>query len=179
VGAVAGAVVQEEEGGEEEARPRAKGKHRMDAETCRTLQHAMLAESRSFLQYVSDAFPWTTPDELTALAKLQDLVAEEREGVQAIAEFLSRHKQPLPYLGSYPMSFTTMNFVSLEHLLPILIREERRAISERERELAGLKDAEAESLLRGIVAMKRRHLQFLQEMSAAHPETHSTVPSRA
>ena len=92
----------------------------MDAETCTILQNAMRAESKSFLQYVSDAFPWTTPDELAALAKLQSLIAEEKEGAGAIAEFLTQNKQPLPYLGSYRMSFTTMNFVSLEHLLRAL-----------------------------------------------------------
>jgi len=139
----------------------------------------MRAESKSFLQYVSDAFPWTTPDELAALAKLQSLIAEEKEGAGAIAEFLTQNKQPLPYLGSYPMSFTTMNFVSLEHLLPILVKEERRAIAERERDLANLKDAEAQSVLRRGADMKRRHLLLLQEASAAYPETHSTVPSRA
>ena len=151
----------------------------MDAETCTILQNAMRAESKSFLQYVSDAFPWTTPDELAALAKLQSLIAEEKEGAGAIAEFLTQNKQPLPYLGSYRMSFTTMNFVSLEHLLPILDKEERRAIAERERDLANLKDAEAQSVLRRVVDMKRRHLLLLQEASAAYPETHSTVPARA
>src|SRR5207237_4550068 len=113
-------------------------------------QNALRAESRSFLQYVSDAFPWTGPDELTVLSKLQTLIAEELERVQTLGHLLTRARQPLPYLGSYPMSFTTMNFVSLHHLLPMLIREERRSLASREQDLARVKDADAQAALRGI-----------------------------
>src|SRR5438876_7597204 len=140
----------------------------MDAATCTTLQNALRAESRSFLQYVSDAFPWTSPDELAVLSKLQALIAEELEGVQTLAHLLAQARQPLPYLGSYPMSFTTINFVSLDHLLPLLIREERRSLANREQDLGRVNDADAQAAMRGIIDMKRRHLHMLEEMAATH-----------
>ena len=151
----------------------------MDAAVSTILQNALRAESRSFLQYVSDAFPWTNPDELTVLSKLQTLIQEEQEATQTLALLLAQRRQPLPYLGSYPMSFTTMNFVSLDHLLPILVKEERRALADRERDLRSVMDAEAQTALRGIVDMKQRHLQTLQEMAAAHPQSSFTVHSNA
>jgi hypothetical protein len=151
----------------------------MKAETIEILQNALRAESRSFLQYVIDAYPWTMPAELAALAKLRTLILDEREGTAQIAQFLADHRQPLPYIGAYPMSFTTMNFVTLEHLLPILVKEEARALSQREEERGRVADADAQNLLRGIVDMKRRHIQVLQELRAAYPETPSSVRSSA
>jgi rubrerythrin len=151
----------------------------MDAATCAVLQNAMRAESRSFLQYVRDAFPRTTSDELAVLAKLQALTAEELQGAQWLAQFLVEHKQPLPYVGTYPMSFTSMNFVSLDHLLPILVKAERRSLADRERDISQLHDSDAKRVLGQIVDMKRRHLQMLEEMAAAHPETRSTVRTSA
>src|SRR5947209_3345465 len=151
----------------------------MDARSSLLIQNALRSESRSFLQYVSDAFPWTTADEIATLAKLQALIAEELEAAQGLAQYLMRHKEPLPYLGSYPMSFTTMNFVSLDHLLPLLVKEERRSLAERERDLAQVHDLEAQAILRSIVATKRRHLQTLEEMASAHPQTSSSVPISA
>src|SRR5438132_13582547 len=151
----------------------------MNAATCTILQNALHAESRSFLQYVSDAFPWTSPDELTVLSKVQALITEELEGVQTLGHVLAQARQPLPYLGSYPMSFTTMNFVSLDHLLPILIREERRSLANREQDLARVRDVDAQVALRGIIDMKRRHLQTLEEMAATHSPSSASVRSSA
>src|SRR5262249_10626198 len=96
----------------------------LDATTRRRLQELLRRESRSFLQYISDSFPWTTFEEKDALARLQTVVEEERSANAALAKFLIRHRIPLPYLGPYPVAFTTLNFVSLDHLLPMLAESE-------------------------------------------------------
>jgi rubrerythrin len=147
----------------------------MDDKTLSLLQHVLRAESRSLVQYVSESFPWITTGEQEALIQFQQLVEEERQATASIAQFLARHRRPLPYFGAYPMSFTTINFVSLEHLLPLLADHEQRALADRERALAGVTDPEARALLQNLVDMKRRHLQTLQALAAAHPETFSTV----
>jgi hypothetical protein len=151
----------------------------MDAATVRRLENAFRRETRSFLQYVRDAFPWTTAGELATLAKLQGLIGEELEAAGTIAEFLARHRQGLPPVGTYPMNFTSLNFVSLDHLLPILLREERKSLADRERDFAEEQDSEAQTILRNIVNLKRRHLQTLEEMAAAHPDTLAPVRSSA
>src|SRR5438445_8864998 len=102
----------------------------LDSRTQTRLQQLLRRQSRSCLQYVSDSFPWTTSEEKPTLAQLQTLIDEERRANAALAKFLTRQRIPVPYLGSYPVAFTTLNFVSLDHLLPILVDTERRAIAD-------------------------------------------------
>jgi hypothetical protein len=147
----------------------------LDAATETLLTSIVRRESRSLLQYVHDAFPWTTQEEQQALVQLRALIAEEQDGVAALTQALGSRGHVYPYFGSYPMAFTTINYVSLEHLLPLLVDYERRSLHDLERDLSGLRDAQAQELVAQLVDMKRRHLKVLQDLAAAHPETASTI----
>lgn len=142
----------------------------MDLQSQRILQAIVRREGRSLLQYLSDAFPWTTFTEGEALARVQQFVKEERDSTAALGRFLQRRRVMPPYLGAYPMWFTTLNFITLDHLLPLLVQAERKAIAEWERDLASLTDPEARSQVQGILEMKRTHAKALEELTAAHPE---------
>jgi hypothetical protein len=136
----------------------------MDARTVRVLQDLVRRESRSLLQYVSDAFPWTTREERAALGELQAIVEEERKGAaDAVALLLAHHQTP-PYLGSYPMDFTTINYVSLDHLLPLLLENERRGIAALEGDFNAVADPEARALVESVIAKKRDHLSRLEKL---------------
>jgi hypothetical protein len=89
----------------------------IEARSKTVLQDLFRRESRSLLQYVSESFPWITPEEQHALASLQAMVREERDSLAGLAGFLTRnHVFPLP-LGPYPMTFTNINYMSLDHLV--------------------------------------------------------------
>jgi hypothetical protein len=151
----------------------------MDAASAGLLQELIRREGRSLLQYVSNAFPWITEQEQAALVQLQALVAEEREAAARLSRLLNRRRHIVPYLGAYPMAFTTINYVALEHLLPQLADYERRALADLENDLVRVTDPEARAEVQQIANMKRRHLQTLEQMAAAYPETFSTVRGRA
>jgi hypothetical protein len=142
----------------------------IDDKTAALLQAIIRREGRSLLQYVSEAFPWITAKERDALARLQEITAQERDGVTRLAEFLIRCRIPPPYLGAYPMDFTTINYVSLDHLLPLLVTHQRRDIADLERDLNQITDAEARTEVQAILDAKRQHLQSLESLAAAHPE---------
>jgi hypothetical protein len=142
----------------------------LDSRTQNQLQELLRRESRSFLRYVSDSFPWTTPEEKPTLAQLQMLIEEERRATAAFAKFLTRQRIPLPYLGSYPVAFTTLNFISLDHLLPILVDTARQAAQELESNLASITDAESRREVQKLLDLKRRHLKLLEGLATAHPE---------
>jgi hypothetical protein len=142
----------------------------IDSKTAALLQTIVRREGRSLLQYVSEAFPWITDQEKDALAKLQQLTAQERDGVTRLAEFLIRQRITPPYLGAYPMEFTTINYVSLDHLLPLLVAHQRRAIPDLERDLSQIADSEARTEVQAILDAKRQHLQSLESLAAVHPE---------
>jgi hypothetical protein len=142
----------------------------LDTRTQTRLQEVLRRESRSFLQYVSDSFPWTTPEENDALAQLQTLIDEERVAIAAFAKYLVRQHIPVPHLGSYPVGFTTLNFVSLDHLLPLLVDWERQAILDLEHDLESFTDADCRRQIQKLLTTKQQHLKTLEGLAIAHPE---------
>jgi hypothetical protein len=151
----------------------------IDAASLAVIDNIVRREKRSLLQYVSDAFPWTTAEEQRALGQFRKLVQEEAQEAANLVDFLRGQRHVLPYVGTYPEAFTSINYVSLEHVLPLLIEHERRGIFDLERDLRGIHDSQASDLVQGFLDMKRRHLQALEVMAAAYPETQSTVRGRA
>lgn len=144
----------------------------IDARDSALLKDVLRRESRSFLQYFADSFPWTTSNEDDALGKLQKLIEEEREATAGLGRFLYRQRQTLPYLGAYPSHFTTLNYVALDYLLPKLAEEEREEIAALERDQSELIDPEARAEIDKLLSIKRRHLQTMETLAA-----HATTPS--
>lgn len=142
----------------------------LDATTVAILQNIVRRESRSLLQYVRDAFPWVALGEAGALARLQKLIDEELEAAAALNRFLVRRHAPPAYPGTFPMAFTTINFVTLQHLRPLLIDYERKAIAELDRDLVHITDAEARAQVEQLLARKRRHLEALEHLGAEQPQ---------
>lgn len=134
------------------------------------LEDIVRRESRSFLIFVGESYPWTTSEEREALSQVQQLIEEEGKAASDLAQYLVRQRHMVPYLGSYPATYTNFGFVSLDHLLPLLVEEERRTIAELERDLHQLQDPGALLRVRAMLDMKRRHLQTLERLTAAHPE---------
>ncbi|HLJ95808.1 MAG TPA: hypothetical protein VKU02_21710 [Gemmataceae bacterium] len=142
-----------------------------DPKTQARLQAILRRESRSLLQYVRDSFPWTRPEEKEALAQLQTLIGEEQPAITAFAKFLVRNRIPVPHLGSYPVDFTTLNFVSLDHLLPMLVDAEDRCIRDLENDVITLTDPDSRAEIQKLLDMKRQHRKTLEALTTAHPES--------
>jgi hypothetical protein len=140
----------------------------MDSVTLALLHDILRRESRSLLQYISEAFPWTSAREQDALARIQGLVAEEQEGAAKLMGLLRKKRVNPPYLGAYPMTFTNLNYVSLGHLLPLLIEYHKERIADLETYLSRIADADACTVVRHILDYKRRHLQTLIDMNASN-----------
>jgi hypothetical protein len=149
----------------------------IDPQTRDALTQLARRESRSLLLYVRDAFPWTTMEDQAALGQLQRLVAEEEEANAAIIRYLYKQRVPLPYVGAYPMSFTTINFVSLEHLLPLLIDYEQRSQAQAQEALSLVRDEGARALVQRLIELKHNHLQELRALERSAP--HALEPVNA
>ena len=140
----------------------------IDLPTQTVLQEVLRRESRSLLSYVGEAFPWASADEGEALSLLRQMVQDEGRAVAALGQFLVRRRIGLPYVGSYPTGFTTINFLALDYLLPRLADAERRSVADLERELAVIKDEAARAPVRNLLDVKRRHLPALEALAAQH-----------
>jgi hypothetical protein len=120
--------------------------------------------SRSLLQYVRDSFPWTTPGKDEGLTRLHELAREEEAALARLGRFFARHHLPLPYPGSYPSSFTTINFIGLGHLQKLLVDYQRQEIAYLAHALSLVRDAEVRAELQGLSDLKQRHLTALQKL---------------
>jgi hypothetical protein len=142
----------------------------MDAPTRQALEDLFLRESASLLQYVGEAFPWAPSDQRPALAKLQQVVREDRQSLAELYRFLQRHRAEVHAGGvTYPASFTGLAFLSLDHLLTRLVEAQRQAVDRVERDLAAVQAPEAKELVGRMLEQKRRHLTSLEELKAALP----------
>jgi hypothetical protein len=147
----------------------------IDAQTRDLLQDIVRRESRSVMTYVGNAYPWTTARDSQAVDTTRKLITDEARAVAALGQFLFRRHMPVVSLGSYPSSFTTMNFVALEYLLPRLIDYERRSTAELERDLVALRDPEARAEVEKLLAVKRRNLPTLEKLAAGQPKAEEVV----
>ena len=131
------------------------------------LEAAVRREGRSLLQYVSEASPWTKTVGDTTPDKVRDLAREDRAALAALTKFLARRRHAIPYLGAFPMAFTTMNFVSLDYLLPRLTESARQSVAALERDRAALSDADAKAELDRFIELKGNHLKALEALATA------------
>jgi glycine cleavage system regulatory protein len=143
----------------------------LDAPTQTLLQDILRRESRSLLQYLQESFPWTTSDRQSAVAQVRAMSQEERDALTRVARFLIRHQIDLPYLGSFPMDFTTINFIGLDYAVPLLVKSEREAIADLEHDLPQIANADARGLVQEILTVKQRHLKDLENLAAGLPAT--------
>ncbi len=134
------------------------------------IQEIVRREGRSFLQYIGDTFPWVGGEDRAAFVQLQQLITEQQQGIGDLMRLLGRRRANLPYLASYPQSFTTWNFVSVKALVPRLVDDVRRSIDALTQDTARISDPEALTLVESYLTMKRKHLQTLEAMPVHSPQ---------
>src|SRR5438270_13964645 len=142
----------------------------MDAASLQVLQEVLRREGRSVLQYVGDAFPWTTTDRTESLDRLQEIIHEERDALARLGQFLYRNHAVPPAPASYPVSFTTLNFVSLDLILKRLIAFQEQSLAAVEADLASSQNPEARRQLESFRHLKARHLDAPRLLQRAAPE---------
>jgi hypothetical protein len=142
----------------------------MNAATVAQLQEIVRRESRSMLTYVGDSFPWTPSRAADTLARLKDLIAGNNAAVAALGRYLAKLRQPVGYLGSYPSHFTTINFLSLDHILPKLVIAERANVAAVERALGQLSDKDARAQAETLLGVKKVLLEKLEFLAESHTQ---------
>jgi hypothetical protein len=138
----------------------------MDPLTHAYLQTLIRQEGRSMLQYVGESFPWTTPENEGILKVLAVLIDDEKRMVEDLTRFMLRHRGRPAMLGAYPMSFTNINFISLDHLLPRLVSFQHARITDIEKHEKLMLDSEVRAKVHEVLEMKLRHLSSLEDLVA-------------
>ncbi len=134
----------------------------IDAQTYSRLQDIIRREGRSLLQYAVESFPWTITAADERPAVVQQAAADEAEATAELARLLVRHHLSPPWLGAYPMGFTSFNYLALDRLVPLLVQQQIRGIAEVQADSKGLEDEEVRDLVRGLLRVKEANLKKLE-----------------
>ena len=138
----------------------------MNAANLRLIHRLIEMGSTSLLQYVSEAVPWSADSAHVAIDQVCAIAREERAEVVRLTRQLQKRHLDLPKMGSFPSQFTTINYVTIDYLLPRLIAEGQRDIAELQGRLHLAVDDEVRGWMQGYLARKERHLQALQVLTA-------------
>lgn len=136
----------------------------MDADSVTLLHRATAKGGRSLLQYVSEACPWTTDQTKGEFKEILAFANEERDAVSKMMRYLQKQHQRRVVFGSYPSHYTTMNYVTIDHLLPKLVADTESQIAELDKASQSDSNSEVHAMIRSFVQVKRRHLAALKMM---------------
>jgi hypothetical protein len=139
----------------------------MDERTAELLQRVLRRTGRSLLQYVAEAEPWVPGSDRATLDRLLTMVAEERDALAELTAFLRKQRVSPPYLGPYPEYFTTLNYLSLDRLVKLLVDHERQAVADLQAALSRTEGHEARHQVGRLLELKRRHLAGLSDLQGA------------
>ncbi len=140
-----------------------------DVRSLQTLQQLVRREARSLMQYLIDAYPWTSASGAEAVDRLRAMILAERDALTALTRYLYRHGMPPPHGGGYPSDFTSLNFVGLEHIVDVLARHQEDAIDRLQTDLDSVDPGEGRQLAEALLALKKKHLETLHEMRTPEP----------
>lgn len=133
----------------------------------RLLNSVLINLSRSFLQYLSESSPWVRGEAAAAGRSVEQLAADQRLDVRAIAEFLDSREWPVDF-GSFPTEYTDLQFLSLSSLMAGLIHSQQgqlAALTEASQTLNRSADSEAAELLDTVRSREEQILAALQQLN--------------
>jgi hypothetical protein len=135
----------------------------MDAASFSLLSRLIEMGTCSLLQYTCELVPYTPPGMQAVRAQVFAMADEERAEVARFTRYLQKQHMRLKTPASYPSHFTTMNFCSLDFLLPKLRVEHEKEIAEIASRLPAIANEEVGKMAQAYLDMKRRHLASLSE----------------
>jgi hypothetical protein len=141
----------------------------MDDRTAQLVQNTIRSIVRSLLQYAAESVPWSGNEDREMVGRLAKLTQEERDALDGLGRLLRRQHAAPPYLGPYPEHFTTLNYLSLDRLLPLLVADQKQVVAALEGAVAAATDPIGKAALEALLVLKRRHLAAVEELAKVHP----------
>lgn len=117
--------------------------HREDNEILNAL---LVAHGRSLLQYMAEAWPWTNEAAADLHDEVKALAERQSQAANAIAELLADRNWRIDF-GNYPVDYTHLNYVGLEHLLREIVTNAETLVTEIREKRPLINEPEASALL--------------------------------
>lgn len=133
--------------------------------TVDVLNLLLQVQNRSLPAYLAQAALFVDRGDQRIAAVLANIHADQHAMAARLADFIRERRGRLEP-GTFPMVFTDLNFVSVSHLLPELIRYQKLDIQAIERCVDQLaNDPEARALAEEVLGAEKAHLEQLQELA--------------
>ena len=136
----------------------------IDAVAQARIQELFRRENRSFLQYICESTPWSSDGDRGLLDEVRLLAAEEMTALEHLARWMDANRIPIPYLGAYPIQYTSSNFVDIRKLLQPLVLEQRKEVADLEKTAKIPMDEKARNQIEKLAALNRKHLENFEMM---------------
>jgi hypothetical protein len=121
-------------------------------------------ESRCFLQYVNEAFPWAHGKSEASRTTILHAATAEGAALAHLAQLLQRRHIAVPFFGAFPSAFTHYNYLTISSLIPKLIADQKRGLADLERDLPAVVEPEIRKHLELYRELKRKHIHELESI---------------
>ena len=137
------------------------------SDTNQILNRLSVIHNRSLPMYLRYAVPWVRDANDDAGATLRDIAEDQQEYVDRIGELILESNGKVE-MGEFPMLYTGYHDLSIDFLLPIIIREQEAAVPQ----IQACADAlRLHPIARGIaeeaLGAAKSHLDTLRELETA------------
>jgi hypothetical protein len=139
----------------------------MDTASIALLGRLIQMGTSSLLQYTGELVPFTPPHLQSTRDKVMWMAEEEKAEVARFTRYLQKQHVRMKPPASYPSHFTTMNFCSLDYLLPKLRAEHEKEVAEIETRLPSATNEDVRRMAQGYLDMKRLHLNALRDLTVS------------
>lgn len=142
-----------------------------DSQINDVLNDLLVQIHRSLVQYVHEAWPWKHNGDEAVLAVINELAKAQQEDSRSLFQFLL-DRDERPDLGVYPTDYTSLHFVSLDYLYPLIVEGQKELVEQIEAAVpvCGC-DPSVCGLIERIAASQREGLAKLQNVTPPSPAT--------
>lgn len=138
----------------------------LDALSETALQTLYRRESRSLLQYVCESSPWVATPAKPVFEKLLAFAQNEVTALADLSRFMDHNHVSLPYLGTYPIHFTSYNFMDVRKLVPKIIADLRGHLTHLEADRDSLPE-DTRPVVEKLIELRRNHLRELEQLQGS------------
>ena len=128
------------------------------------LNGVLITMSRSFLQYVSECWPWVDEQARSVGDQVLVIAERQRQDVSDIASLLTEREWFIDF-GTFPTEYTDLQFLALEAVFDNIHRSQSAVCDQISGAISEVSaDAEAAELLKAIDVRQKEAASALKEL---------------
>ena len=140
-------------------------------DTNAVLNRLLVLHNRSLAMYLSDAMPWSVPEDESARAVLRQIADDHRAMVDRLGEMILEGDGTVAF-GEYPLRFTAYHDLSFDFLLEKLIEDQKQLVDQIAQCVDQLRlTPPAQSIAQEALGEAKGHLESLEELRAQRAAT--------